>query len=78
MVHTLSYQLYKCEHGLNSAEQRAVDVRAGEAAVALRDLKHSLGSVLRLAHRVRSDREAAGAVSGIRATGSAWILSNVR
>ncbi len=31
MVYTLSYQMYKCEHGLGAAEQRAADVRAGEA-----------------------------------------------
>ena len=35
MVDTLSYQMYKCEHGLDAAEQRAVDVRAGEAAAAV-------------------------------------------
>ena len=29
MVYTLSYQMYKSEHGLGSAEQRAADVRAG-------------------------------------------------
>jgi hypothetical protein len=32
MVYTLSYQMYKSEHGLSPAEQRAADVRAGEAA----------------------------------------------
>jgi hypothetical protein len=36
MVYTLSYQMYKYEHGLTAAEQRAADVRAGEAAAALR------------------------------------------
>jgi hypothetical protein len=36
MVYTLSYQLYKYEHGLTAAEQRSADVRAGEAAAALR------------------------------------------
>ena len=35
MVYTLSYQMYKYEHGLSAAEQRAADVRAGEAAAAL-------------------------------------------
>ncbi len=39
MVYTLSYQMYKYEHGLTAAEQRAADVRAGEAAAALRDLR---------------------------------------
>jgi hypothetical protein len=32
MVYPPSYQLYKYEHGLTAAEQRAADVRAGEAA----------------------------------------------
>ena len=36
MVYTLSYQMYKCEHGLGAAEQRAADVRAGEGAAAVR------------------------------------------
>jgi hypothetical protein len=36
MVYPLSYQLYKQEHGLTAAEQRAADVRAGESAAALR------------------------------------------
>jgi|HubBroStandDraft_3_1064219.scaffolds.fasta_scaffold190841_3 hypothetical protein len=31
MVYTLSYQIYKYEHGLSAAEQRAADVRAGSA-----------------------------------------------
>jgi len=43
MVYTLSYQMYKYEHGLSAAEQRAADVRAGEAAAALRDLRLRLG-----------------------------------
>jgi hypothetical protein len=49
MLCTLSYQMYKYEHGLSAAEQRAEDVRAGEAAAALRDL----GIRLRRAFRVR-------------------------
>ena len=32
MLYTLSYKMYKYEHGLTAAEQRAMDVRAGEAA----------------------------------------------
>ena len=47
MVYTLSYQMYKCEHGLGAAEQRAADVRAGEAAGAVRDLRVGLGRVFR-------------------------------
>ena len=53
MVYTLSYQEYKFEHGLGAAEQRAADVRAGEAAAALRDLRLRLGRVFRPGHRVR-------------------------
>jgi len=34
MVYTLSYRMYKCEHGLSAAEQRVADDRAGEAAAA--------------------------------------------
>ena len=45
MVYTLSYQMYKSEHGLGSAEQRAADVRAGSAAAAVRDVRVSLGRV---------------------------------
>jgi len=37
-MYTLSNQLYKYEHGLTAAEQRAADVRAGETAAALRNL----------------------------------------
>jgi hypothetical protein len=47
MVYTLSYQMYKYEHGLTAAEQRAADVRAGEAAAALRDLRLHLGRTFR-------------------------------
>ena len=54
MVYTLSYQEYKYEHGLSAAEQRAADVRAGETAAALRDLRLRLGRVVRPRHRVRS------------------------
>jgi hypothetical protein len=45
MVYTLSYQMYKSEHGLGPAEQRAADVRAGSAAAAVRDVRVSLGRV---------------------------------
>ena len=47
MVYTLSYQMYKCEHGLSAAEQRAADVRAGEGAAALRELRLRLGRAFR-------------------------------
>ena len=52
MVYSLSYQMYKYEHGLTAAEQRAADVRAGEVAAALRNLRLSLGRALRPRHRV--------------------------
>jgi hypothetical protein len=47
MVYTQSYQMYKYEHGLSAAEQRAADVCAGEAAAALRDLRLRLGRTFR-------------------------------
>jgi len=59
MVYTLSYQIYKYEHGLSAAEQRAADVRAGEAAAALRDLRLHLGRAFRPRRRARSARGAA-------------------
>ncbi len=58
MVYPPSYQMYKHEHGLTSAEQRAADVHAGEAAAALRDLRLRLGRAFRLRHRVWSARGA--------------------
>jgi hypothetical protein len=73
MVYTLSYQMYSCEHGLSSAEQRAADVRAGEAAAALRDLRLHLGRTFRPRHRLRSARGAADAT-----TASVRVLSSVR
>jgi hypothetical protein len=60
MVYPLSYQLYRQEHGLTAAEQRAADVRAGQTAAALRDLRACLGRSLRLRPRVRPARGAAG------------------
>jgi hypothetical protein len=73
MVYTLSYQMYKYEHGLSVAEQRAADVRAGEAAAALRDLRLHLGRIFRPRHRVRSARGTADAM-----TASVRDLSSVR
>jgi hypothetical protein len=63
MVNTLSYQMYKYEHGLTGAEQRAADVRAGQAAAALRDLRLRLGRALRPRRRAWSVREAADAMT---------------
>jgi hypothetical protein len=59
MVYPLSYQLYKQEHGLTAAEQRAADAYAGETAAAVRDLRVRLGRSFRLRHRGRAAREAA-------------------
>ena len=85
MVYTLSYQMYKYEHGLSVAEQRAADVRACEAAAALAaaraatraatggKLRLRLGRAFRSRPRVRSARTAADA-----RTGSVRGLSGVR
>jgi hypothetical protein len=63
MMYTSSYQIYKYEHGLTAAEQRAADVRAGEGAAALRDLRLRLRRALRPRRRVRSARAAADATT---------------
>jgi hypothetical protein len=78
MVYTLSYQMYKYEHGpaageRRAADQRAADQRAGEAAAALRDLRLQLGRTFRPRRRVRSARGAADAV-----TATVRVLSGVR
>ena len=73
MLYTLSYQTYKYEHGLTAAEQRAADVRTGEAAAALRDLRRHLGRIFRLRHRVRPARGTADAM-----TASVRVPSSVR
>ena len=73
MVYTPSYQMYKYEHSLAAAEQRAADVRAGEAAAALRDLRLHLGRTFRPRHRVRSARGAADAM-----TAAVRVLSGIR
>jgi hypothetical protein len=73
MLYTLSYQAYKYEHGLSAVEQRAADVRAGEAAAALRDLRLRLWRIFRPRHRVRLARGAADAV-----TASVRVPSGVR
>jgi hypothetical protein len=78
MVYTLSYQLYKYEHGLTAAERRAADVRAGEAAAALRDLRRCLRRALRLRPSVRSARGAADAVTGCGAPAPTRVLSSGR
>ena len=73
MVYTLSYQIYKYEHGLSAAEQRAADVRSGEAAAALRDLRLRLGRAFRPRHRAWPARRAADAM-----TAPARVPSSVR
>jgi len=78
MVYTLSYQMYKYEHGLTAAEQRAADVRAGAAAAALRDLRLRLGRAFRPRHRVRPARGTADAVTGSGAAEPTRVLSSIR
>jgi hypothetical protein len=73
MLYTQSHQMYKYEHGLTAAEQRAADVHAGEVAAGLRDLRLHLGRAFRLRERTRSARRAADAVAG-----SVRVLSSVR
>jgi hypothetical protein len=77
MVYTLSYQMYKCEHGLSDAGQRAADVRAGEAAAAVRELRLGLGRAFRAWHRARPARRTADAVTGSGAA-SMRLLSSGR
>ena len=77
MVYTLSYQMYKCEHGLGADEQRAADVRAGKAAGAVRDLRLGLGRVFRARRRGRAAGRARGAVTGSGAA-SMRLLSSGR
>jgi hypothetical protein len=78
MVYTLSNQIYKYEHGLSAAEQRAADVRVGAAAAARRDLWLCLGRVFRLRHRGQPARGAADAVTGSAAAAPTRVLSSVR
>jgi hypothetical protein len=77
MVYTLSYQMYKCEHGLSAAEQRAADVRAGEGAAAVRELRLRLGRVFRPRPAWWPARTAADAVTGSGAA-SVRLLSSGR
>ena len=78
MFQPMSYQLYRYEHGLGAAGQRVADVRAGEAAAALRDLRLRLGRAVGLRHRVWPVRGAARAVTGSGTAASARVLSSVR
>lgn len=60
-----SYQLYRYERGLSAAEQRAADVRAGEAAAALRELRRRLGRTFGRMHRARSARRTAAVSASV-------------
>jgi hypothetical protein len=60
MVYTLSYRMYKCEAGLSAAEQRAADVRAGEGAAAVRQVRVSLGRFFRPRRATRPGRPVTG------------------
>lgn len=75
MMYTQSYQMYKYEHGLriSAAEQRAADVRAGEVAAALHELRLRLARAFRPGHRARPARGPADAV-----TAQVRFLSSVR
>jgi hypothetical protein len=77
MLDTLSYQMYKCGHGVSAAEWRTADVRAGEAAAALRDLRTWLGRAFRLRHRARPARRAADAVTGSEPAAPTRVPSSV-
>ena len=63
MVYPMAYQQYRYERGLTDAEQRAADIRAGEVAAELRDLRLRLGRAFRLRRRVQRARRAAGAMT---------------
>ncbi|TVZ00392.1 hypothetical protein EAS64_37810 [Trebonia kvetii] len=74
MLYTLSYQMYKYEHGLHisAAEQRAADARAGEIAAAVHELRLCLGRAFRPRRRVRPARSADAV------TAPARFMSSVR
>ena len=76
MVYTLSYQMYKYEHGLSAAEQRDADGRAGEGAAAVRTVRLRLGRVLR-PRAGSAARRGADAVTGS-AAASMRLLSSGR
>jgi hypothetical protein len=65
--------MYKYEHGLTAAEQRAADLRTGEVAAALRDLRLQFGRIFRPRRRVRPARGPANAM-----TASLRVPSSVR
>ena len=68
MLYSLTYQMYKQEHSLETAaERRAADRRAGESAAAfaaaLGDLRLVIGRASRLRDRGRPAGKAPGAVT---------------
>ncbi len=77
MVNTLSYQMYRYEHGLTAAERRAADARAGEVAAALAATRASLRLRLGRASRPRRPgRKAHGAGGAV--TAPARIMTSAR
>ncbi len=78
MLYSLSYQMYKQEHGFETAaERRAADARAGEAAAAftaaLAGLRLVLGRVFRPGDHGGPADQAADAV-----TAPARVMSSAR
>ena len=80
MFYTLAQQQYNYSRGFTVAEQRAADVRVGEAVAVLRDLRLSLAQAFR---RTRLARKAAPVVTRpvmteVRPVVSARVLSGAR
>ena len=78
MIYTLAYQQYKYEHGLTAAEQRAADIRAGELAAEMRNLRRRLGGVFRLRHRAEPARRGSGTVTASQASAPTRVLTGIR
>jgi hypothetical protein len=78
MFPLLSDQMYRHEHGLSAAEQRAADICAGEAAAAVGDPRLRPGRAFRLRRRVRPARGAAGLETGSGAVAPPRVLSRVQ
>lgn len=77
-----SYELYKYEHGLTAAQQRAADVHAGQVAAELKNLGRCLGGAFSRLRRAVPARKTgtvpAGTGRGRRATAPARVPSGVR
>jgi len=78
MHYMMSYQICRYERGLSAAEQRAEDIRRGEAAAALRDLRYQFAAALRRGRRAWLAREAAAATTNGGAPALARVLSAAR